>query len=255
MISHFRPFHFSGRTNKPQGRLTTRLKIPWMGRHWWVAQLPPSPSPLQGTVSCTCTARRSAGSRWAFGWLRGQTWPGTAFDLPDAPSWGLGLKPEIRAFQDLTCAAIAVPLARVSGSVALTSPRAPASSQGTTRLRWRLTHVLALSFGVSRTTYGTVTVLNVYGFNKKSQQGSSLTTKKKKHSAILSGARFTCCSALLVLTKGGTKVIPRVTLGTVSKAFAHGHRLYPCQIMEPPFFSPLLFLNSVILALRQILKN
>lgn len=90
---------------------------------------------------------------------------------------------------------------------------------------------------------------------QKKPAGFQFNNKKKKHSAILSGARFTCCSALLVLTKGGTKVIPRVTLGTVSKAFAHGHRLYPCQIMEPPFFSPLLFLNLVILALRQILKN
>lgn len=57
MTSYFRPFHFSGRTNKPQSRPHKQAEDPLMWRNWWVAQLLLNQAPSGPFPRAPCPSR------------------------------------------------------------------------------------------------------------------------------------------------------------------------------------------------------
>lgn len=114
MTSYFRPFHFSGRTNKPQSRPHKQAEDPLMWRNWWVAQLllnqaPSGPFPEHRVLPAW---HQRLSRFWAdLGWSNSR--PGLGAPSPFwtsqaeiGPKCGQGLKTETWASQNVICLVI-----------------------------------------------------------------------------------------------------------------------------------------------------
>lgn len=152
MTSYFRPFHFSGRTNKPQSRPHKQAEDPLMWRNWWVAQLLLNQAPSGPFPRAPCPSRVAPEAELLlgrFGVMEQQAWRGSTFTLLDKPSrdrsqlwtgpenWDLGIPECYLSGHTVACC------------VAPTSFFMPISSQGTRHICWKFTHILTLSNGVS----------------------------------------------------------------------------------------------------------